>query len=172
MTKKTNTTEAVPVETAKPARELAPRGPVNMFDELRSELEDFWGRPWRGFRAWPRLSTLAAPGERWLPTTDVVRENGSLVVKADLPGMTKEDVKVSLDDGELVIEGERRQESKVEEKDFLRSECSYGSFYRRLPLPEGVDPSKIAAKVADGVLEVRVPLPAAAKQEPKRITVG
>lgn len=172
MTKKTNATDAVPVETAKPAREMAARGPMNMFDELRSELEDLWGRPWRGFRAWPRLSAFATHGERWLPTTDVVRDNGTLVVKADLPGLTKGDVKVTLDGGDLVIEGERKQESKVEEKDFLRSECSYGSFYRRLPLPEGVDSSRIAAKVADGVLEVRVPLPAAAKEAPQRIAVG
>jgi HSP20 family protein len=170
MTKKEKTHTAVPVETVKEPRELAPRNVAGMFDELRNELEDFWGRPWRSLRSWPHLASLAR-SERWLPSTDVMRENGTLVVKADMPGMTKDDVKVSLDNGDLVIEGERKQETKTEEKDFLRSECTYGSFYRRLPLPDGVDASKIAAKVGEGVLEVRVPMPAAAVPAPHRIEV-
>jgi HSP20 family protein len=101
----------------------------------------------------------------------VIQKNGTLVVKADLPGLKKEHVKVSLDDGDLVLEGERRQESKVEEKDFVRSECSYGSFYRRVPLPEGVDASKISAKVSDGVLEVTVPMPKGAAKAAQKIEV-
>jgi HSP20 family protein len=169
MNRKTKGTEAVPVEAGKETRHLAHRGPGTMFDELRGELEELWLRPWRGVRSWPRL--LEGRTEGWPPSTDILRENGALVVKADLPGLTKEDVKVSLDNGDLVIEGERKQESKVEEKDFLRSECSYGSFFRRVSLPEGVDASKIAAKVADGVLEVRVPLPVTATQAPQQVEV-
>jgi HSP20 family protein len=100
-----------------------------------------------------------------------MQKNGMLIVKADLPGLTKEDVRVSLDDGDLLLEGERRQESKAEEKDFIRSECTYGSFYRRVPLPEGVDASTITAKVTDGVLEVSVPMPKGAAKAAQKIEV-
>jgi HSP20 family protein len=174
MSKNVKESQNVPVATGKggDARQLAQRSPGAVFEDLRREFEDFWMRPWRGFRSRPWPTALAGRAEEsWLPSTDVIQTGGALVVKADLPGLTRDDVKVILDNGDLVIQGERKQESKVEEKDYLRSECSYGSFYRRLPLPEGVDHSKIAAKVADGVLEVTVPLPPAATQAPQSIEV-
>lgn len=163
----------IAVKSDKPSHtgELARRGPSDLFDAMRADFEDFWASPWRSFRSRPHLSSLMGRGEAWLPSTDVLRENGTLVVKADLPGMTKDDVRVSLDNGDLVVEGERKQEEKVEEKDYLRSERSYGSFYRRLPLPEGVKPNEISAHVFDGVLEVRVPLPKEVTHEPARIEV-
>jgi HSP20 family protein len=171
--------EMVPVKKAEEPKKgelVRAFEPFRMFEDLRAEMEDLW-RP-RNWPAWPRFArfgTPAAKGEAaWLPSTDVYRSNGDLVVKADLPGLKKDDVEVSVDDGYLVVKGERREEKKKEEKEYFRSERTYGSFYRRVPLPEGVDANKISAKVHDGVLEVTVPLPAgeAKKAAAKKIAVS
>lgn len=119
----------------------------------------------------PKKAELAPKGAGWLPSSDVYRSNGNLVVRADLPGLGKDDVAVRIEDGFLVIEGARREEKKEEDKGYYWSECSYGSFYRRVPLPDEVDVKKISAKVHDGVLEVTVPVPAVESKAVKQIEV-
>jgi HSP20 family protein len=128
------------------------RTPWGLFEELRNEMEELWNRPWLPFR-------FARTPKTWMPSTDVFRANGDLVVRADLPGMKKEDIEIRLEGGDLVMKGERKHEETVKEENLFRSECSYGSFFRRLPLPYEVAPEKINAKFADGVLEVHIPLP-------------
>ena len=146
--------------------------PWRFFDEVRDEMEDFW-RGTRNWPAFPHFGKLAArEGADWLPSTDVYRTNGNLVVKADLPGLKKEDVEVKVEDGFLVVHGERKEEKEEKDKEYYRSECSYGSFYRRVPLPDDVDADKISATVHDGVLEVTVPLPKAETKEAKKIRVS
>jgi HSP20 family protein len=88
-----------------------------------------------------------------------MERGGKLVIRADLPGLTKKDVKVEIRDDTVCIQGERRQERESKGKGFYRSERSYGSFYREVPLPEGADPEKGTATFKDGVLEVTVPAP-------------
>jgi HSP20 family protein len=169
-------TGTVPVKTVAKAEprtgELTHRSPWRLFDEVRDEMEDFW----RGARNWPAFphftKLLGKETTGWMPTTDVYRTNGNLVVKADLPGLSKDDVEVKVEDGFLIVQGERREEKEKKEKEYYRSECSYGSFYRRVPLPDDVDADKISAKVHDGVLEVTVPLPATETKEAKKITVS
>jgi HSP20 family protein len=95
----------------------------------------------------------------WLPAVDVTERGGKLVVRADLPGLTKKDVQVEVTEDTLRIRGERRQEREEKRKDFYRSERSYGSFYREIPLPDGTDPEKAMASFRDGVLEVTFPAP-------------
>lgn len=124
------------------------------FGELWRETEPFWGR----FRM-PSWALREQGEESWMPRLDVFNRNGDLVVKADLPGMSKKDIDVSVENGNLVVKGERKHESEVKEENYYRCERGFGSFYRRLPLPEGVDPAKVKAHFADGVLEVDVPLP-------------
>jgi HSP20 family protein len=149
--------------------------PFRLFDDLRAEMEELW-RP-RNWPFWPTHARFRTPTANetatWLPSTDVYRSNGDLVVKADLPGLTKSDVEVTVKDGYLEVKGERKEEKKEENKEYFRSERTYGSFYRRVPLPEGVDAGRISAKVHDGVLEVTVPLPAteATKPAAKKIAV-
>lgn len=95
------------------------------------------------------------------PTTDVVRENGGLVVTAELPGIDPEkDVQIMLEGDVLIIKGEKTTEKEVKEKDRYMHERHFGSFERRLPLPDGVDHDSISASYDKGVLTVRVPLPA------------
>ncbi len=142
---------------------------VPFLDELRRDMEGFWDRPLL-FRSVRPLRELAN-GFEWAPTMDVFEKNGELHVKVDLPGVKKENVKVEIDDGDLVIFGERKEESEVEEKYFYRAERQHGEFFRRMALNFEVDPKKVDAKFADGVLEVAIPYPPEKKVEPEKIAV-
>jgi HSP20 family protein len=102
------------------------------------------------------------------PEVEVFKREGKLVVRADLPGMSQDDVHVSLDEDGLLLKGERRHEEEREEGGIFHSERSYGSFQRRIPLPRGVDPSTCDASFDHGVLEVSLKLP---EQGGKRIEV-
>lgn len=146
--------------------------PWTRFEQLWSDFDFDWDRL---AMLRPRLPRLLHREEGamqlWRPDIDVYQKDGDLCVKADLPGMKKEDVEVLLEDGKLVIKGERSEESKVEEDDYYRAERSYGSFYRSIPLPPEIEEDAIQAQFADGVLEVRVVLPQKDIPEPKRIAV-
>jgi len=93
----------------------------------------------------------------WSPRIDVVERDGHYVVRADLPGLTKDDVKVEITDELVVIQGERKTQKKEEVEGYTYCECSYGSFYRAIPLPAGSESSKATAGFTNGVLEIVVP---------------
>jgi HSP20 family protein len=145
--------------------------PSEILDTIRDEMDRFWGQSW----PWSHPRALRRPAESptaWAPRMDVFERDGSLVVKAELPGLKKEDVQVTLEHGDLLIQGERKTESEVKEDEYYRCERSFGSFYRRLPLPPEVKVDQIKATVTDGVLEVRVPMPVAETPEPTKIKVS
>ncbi len=114
---------------------------------------------------------VGALATAWSPRIDVVERDGQLVVHAELPGMSKEDVKVEVTDGMLTIEGERKEEKKEERHGYNYSECRYGSFYRCIPLPEGADTSKATAQFRKGVLEVTMPTAPRPAQKQHRVEV-
>jgi len=89
------------------------------------------------------------------PAVDVYQTEDEVVVKAQLPGVKKEDVEVSMQENTLTIRAETRREEEVEEEGYFRRELRYGTYARRLPLPAAVDEEQVSAKMADGVLEVR-----------------
>jgi HSP20 family protein len=103
---------------------------------------------------------------------DVYQKNGNLIVKAEVPGMKREDIKVEMDHGDLVVSGERKSESEVRQEDYYRVERAYGSFYRRLLIPFDVKTEQIKANYKDGVLEIEIPKPAQTTPPPKRIAVS
>jgi HSP20 family protein len=107
---------------------------------------------------------------RRLPTLEVLQEDGDIVVRAELPGVTQEDVDVTFHNGVLTISGVRKAEEQKEGPGYYVRERRYGSFRRSMTLPEGADESKIHARFQDGVLEVRVQ-GAAWVEEPKRIEI-
>jgi HSP20 family protein len=117
-----------------------------------------------------RRGSGLVPAE-WSPKIDVFQREGQFVVRADLPGLTKDDVKVEVTDDVITIQGERTQEKKEERKGYSYSECSYGSFYRAIPLPEGAEASKATAEFRKGVLEVTVPATTPPEQKAKRLEV-
>ena len=95
----------------------------------------------------------------WSPQVEMFERDGKLVVRADLPGLNKDDVKVELTDNAVTISGERRSEHEEKREGFYRSERSYGSFFRRIPLPEGVNTEDANATFNNGVLEVEMKAP-------------
>jgi HSP20 family protein len=117
----------------------------------------------------------------WAPPVEVRESGGNLVISAELPGLNKEDVKVEVNEDALVIRGERKREWEEERGGVHRSERSYGSFYREIPLPEGAKADQAKAQFNNGVLEVTVPVPESKRQarqiaiessEPERKPIG
>jgi HSP20 family protein len=145
--------------------------PMAMLSELQADLERFWDRGWG---AWPLWRWPANGGATtWAPKMDVFEKDGQLTLRAELPGLTKDDVELMLDHGDLVLRGKREQESEVQEADYYRSERHYGSFYRRLALGFEVKPEQVTARFKDGILEVTLPRPPAPGQpEPIRVPVS
>jgi HSP20 family protein len=107
----------------------------------------------------------------WSPEIEVFERGNQLVVRADLPGLNREDVKVDIREDALIIQGERRQEREENEEGYYRSERSYGSFYRSIALPEGIEDEDIKASFRDGVLEITMPVPEG-RQRSRRIEIG
>jgi HSP20 family protein len=106
---------------------------------------------------------LSDMGERearaWAPAIDVERTDGKLVLRADLPGITPDEVSIEVKDDILTVSGEHEERSEEQDKDYVRRERRYGAFKRSMALPAGVDAEQITAKTHDGVLEVTIPLP-------------
>jgi HSP20 family protein len=108
----------------------------------------------------------------WVPAVDAVTENGDLVIKAELPGMKREDVDIAFHDGILTISGEHNEEEEKQDSRYLLRERRYGSFQRSMTLPQGVSEDDIKASFKEGVLEVIVEGAAAkVEEQPKRIEI-
>lgn len=101
----------------------------------------------------------------WTPAVEVLEKGNEFIVRAEVPGLKKEEINIEITDEALILQGERKREKEEKGEGFVRSERSYGSFYRAIPLPEGVKPEAAKASVVDGVLEITMPL---AKVEEKR----
>ncbi len=108
----------------------------------------------------------------WLPVVDVSETGTEIVVKAELPGMSKDDIELDLQDNVLTLKGEKKQEKKEEKESFHRVERSYGSFSRSFTLPVGVDSEKVQATFKDGVLVITLPKVEEAKQKKIEISTG
>ena len=107
----------------------------------------------------------------WSPQVEMLQHNGELIVRADLPGLTKDDVKVEVTDNAITIEGERHGEKEEKREGFYRSERSYGKFYRRLPIPEGVNIKDAEATFQNGVLEVKMKTSKREQQKSRRLEI-
>ena len=123
--------------------------PFRGFRDLQSEMDRLLGE------AFGRSPRTTAETE-WAPAVDVTTESNDLIIRAELPGVTREDVHVTLSGGVLTISGERKEEQERKDAGYLVRERRYGSFRRAITLPEGTDESKISASFKDGLLEVKV----------------
>lgn len=109
----------------------------------------------------------------WRPPIEVIAKGEELVVKAELPGLSKEDIKVECTDDEVIIQGERRQEHKEEYEGGFHTERTYGKFFRRVPLPEGTRAEEAKAVFRDGILEITMKAPKQPKPATSReISIG
>ncbi|MHB8241340.1 MAG: Hsp20/alpha crystallin family protein [Solirubrobacteraceae bacterium] len=107
---------------------------------------------------------------RWVPAVDLVEEDEQFVLRADLPGVSEDDVSVELEEDVLTISGERKSEHEERKDGHYRLERASGRFARSLTLPEGVDPQSIQAHFDKGVLEVRIPKPE--QRKPRRVAIN
>jgi HSP20 family protein len=157
----------------KKTRALVPRRATSELSRPAGDMdrmfEDFLGRRLRPFlpeRWWP-----AAAMKITAPVVDLYEEKDDIVVKAELPGMEKDNIEVNLSDNRLTIKGEKKQEEEVKKEGYYRSERSYGSFVRTLELPREVQTDKVKAAFKNGILEIRLPKTEEAKKKETKVKV-
>ena len=137
-------------------------------EEMDHLFEDFgFGRAWLT----PMLDKAQLPQGSWSPQVEMFERDNQLVLRADLPGLTKDDVNVELANDGITIEGERKNEREEKREGYYRSERSYGKFYRRIPMPEGVKAEDARASFRDGVLEITMPATKREQRKPRRLEI-
>jgi HSP20 family protein len=141
------------LQKAEPKRALSP------FEEMDRLFEDYFSRGWmRPFRwEWPSLGEMAKPFEGKMPKVDVIERDDEVIVKAELPGVDKKDLDVSVTENSVTIKGTTTHEAKEEKGDYYRCEISRGAYARTVALPSYVDADKAKASFKDGVLELKLP---------------
>jgi len=138
-----------------------------MFDEW---FDDFWSSPfsrlWRpGFR---RLRSMSLEA----PALDVYDEKDDLIVKAEIPGLSKDEIDISLEGNTLTIKGEKKKEEEIKEEDYYRCERTFGAFTRSIDLPTEVNAAKVNASFKNGVLEIRLPKTEEGKKSVVKVKVA
>lgn len=151
--------------------------PFDMIERMSEEMDRWFDDLTRGlgFPRWSPLSRarLARRAQEgvWMPRIEAGLEGDSFVVRADLPGVKKDDIQVEVTDDAIIISGERRHEHEEEGEGYWRSEREYGRFYRSIPLPEGAIAENAQATFKDGVLEIRMPAPPEEARRGRRIEI-
>lgn len=142
---------------------------LSPFEEIEKVFEEAWKRPFSLLGSLlPRLKTET---EVIAPAVDIYEEGDDLVLKAELPGLNKDDIEVKVTDDYITISGEKKKEEKVEEKNYYRYERSYGSFSRTFRLPVEIQTDKAKAKFENGVLEIRIPKTEEAKTKERKLQI-
>lgn len=143
--------------------------------EIRRMFDDFWGERRRfGILPGPRRTELPAEREGGLigtPAVDLVDKGDKLVLRSEMPGVKKEDIKISLGEDDISISGKIEKEKEEKEEDYYYCEREYGSWQRTLPLPVKVKSDQVKAKYKDGVLEIVLPKAEEVKEKKKEIKV-
>jgi HSP20 family protein len=132
-------------------------------------MNQFFGRPFMPW--WPERWLRTEPMEVNAPSVDVYVEKDDIVIKAELPGMEKDDIQVNLSNHTLTLKGEKKREEKIKEENYFCSERAYGSFSRTLELPGDVQGEKVKASFKNGVLEIRLPVAETAKAKSIKVKV-
>jgi HSP20 family protein len=138
--------------------------PWSLLDQFRRDIEQVFRT---GLPATGGDSAIATSA--WVPAVDIKEEANQFIIEADIPGVDPKDIEISMENGVLSMKGERRMESREEEKDYRRVERTYGVFYRRFSLPDTADAEKVSASGKNGVLQIRIPKREVA--QPRKISV-
>lgn len=159
MTKASKQTDVTPIKKENVVEKAAHLGGLSTFDDFERAFDQFFSRG--GMKPFqhghPSWSHLPAPFEGRMPHVDVVDRDKELFVKAELPGVEKGDIEITMTDRSLTIKGSTKSEEKEEKGDFHRCEISQGSFSRTISLPSEVDKDKAKAKFKNGVLKLTIP---------------
>ena len=155
---KVETRETKPAEKGKEVEVIRPSRALSPFEEMDRWFENAFPRGWlQPFRReWPSWGELTAPEAR-MPKIDVLDRDDDLLVRAEIPGVDKGDLDVSVSDTAVTIKGESKREEKEEKGDYYRCEISRGAFSRTVTLPEYIDSENVTAKFKDGLLELTLP---------------
>jgi HSP20 family molecular chaperone IbpA/uncharacterized membrane protein len=145
--------------------------PLALVHQLSNEMDRLFDSFFQRDFAPASIGARSAARGAWTPQIDIRQQNGNLIVLADLPGMNREDVNIEIGDGVLTIQGERHEEKKSEQEGFRRLERTYGSFYRAIPLPDGVDVEHAEAHMENGVLEIVLPTPTLKETHGRRLEI-
>lgn len=138
---------------------------ISLQRDINHVFEDFWNKVENGWNGGDDIKGMFGP------STDITETDASVDVSIELPGMTENDIDISLSSNAMTIRGEKKIEREEERKGIYMSERSYGSFYRTVPLPAGVDATKADAKFKNGVLTVSLPKTEEAQASVRRIPV-
>jgi len=153
------------LKKAEPAQTLSPYEEMDRFFIIISRVE--WMHPFR--RGWPSWGELTMPFEGKMPREDVVDRDDEVIVKAEVPGVDKKDLDISVTDNTASIKGSISHEEKEEKGDYYHCEISRGSFSRVIPLPAEVDTEKASSNFKDGVLELTLPKVKKAKRRTVKV---
>jgi HSP20 family protein len=145
-------------------------------NRMSDEMDRTFDRLLRDFgmprRSWFTQSPFRSAGEEaWTPRIEVFQKGDRCIVRAELPGLKKEDVQVEMTDDAITIRGERREEHEEEREGYYHSERNYGQFYRSIPLPEGVISESAQATFNNGVLEISMQAPPAEASRGRRLEI-
>ncbi|HTN95199.1 MAG TPA: Hsp20/alpha crystallin family protein [Gallionella sp.] len=141
--------------------------PVRELEDLSTRLNHIFGRALARTETGKELLAVAD----WAPSVDISETDSAYLIKGEIPGVKKEDVKVTIEDGMLTIQGERKQEKEEKGKKFHRVECSYGSFMRNFRVPDDADENSVKAEFKNGMLNVTVAKSAKPKAKSVNVTV-
>lgn len=136
----------------------------SLFDEIEEMFEDF-GRG-LGFSRFDDIRSAS-----FIPAVDVIEKDGQIEIAIEVPGTKKDELSITVQDGLLVVSGEKKQQYKEEKDGYYRSEISYGSFHREFSLPENTKLEDVVANYEDGTLKITLPKPVEEKEESKKIEI-
>lgn len=157
MVEKEKKSESVPVKQ-EPAR-TEPQHLLTPFEDMEKMFEDFFPRSWlrRYKHDWPSFGNLNQPFHGQMPKVDIIDRDNEVFIRAELPGVDKKDIDISMTDSSVTIKGETRKEEKQEKGDYYRCETLRGSYTRTLSLPAEVNSDKSTAVFKNGILELTLP---------------
>lgn len=149
--------------------------PFELMDRMSDEMDRVFDRVFRDFGA-PRRSWLSSRGERtmhglWTPRVEAFQKGNQFIVRAELPGLKKDDVQVEVTDEAVTLHGQRREEREEEREGFYHSELEYGQFHRTIQLPDGVIADSAKASFRDGVLEITMQAAPAEARRGRRLEI-
>jgi HSP20 family protein len=146
------------IERVTPSRAVSP------LEEMERWLDESFPRAWMHRFGWPSWGELIRPIERFAPRVNVLDRDDEIVVRAEVPGVEKDDQEVSVTESSVSIKGSKKHEEKEEKGDYYRCEIATGTFARTITLPSAIDSEKVEASFKDGVLELKLPKVSKAKR--------
>ena len=167
-----NTAKSGKIQRVEPAKALSPFEVMERrLEQMERMFENFFPTPWgRGLGFPSSWSSKSLWADQWLPKADIIDREDAVVVRAELPGVEKDDVEVSVTENTVTVKGETKKEEKEEKGDYYSSETRRGSFLRTFSLPCEVDGSKAKANFKNGMLELTLPKVAKSKRHSIKVT--